>query len=241
MQPTKRGHRNVLIYIHEEHLGSESLNLQLHGWPAVALVPTAHLLVWNGYWQVPLVKSKSAGSLSSHWAISSTPWSKSTHCCTLPVPLRAMNIFNTQICEYKGVLLCWRYVFQLLLSNNKRVRLNYLYFPLVLCLVPRAEITCCFSTHSSTTDSCEGRCISSVAFDYVIDETSFCFLFFKIRISFHSSPACLSQTGSLMKASWPMASPVDEVLIRSSQYLMETAHDLRLRLKAYMLPPKNKV
>ncbi|PWA23182.1 hypothetical protein CCH79_00002430, partial [Gambusia affinis] len=50
----------------------------------------------------------------------------------------------------------------------------------------------------------------------------------------------LGKTGSLMKASWPMASPVDEVLIRSSQYLMETAHDLRLRLKAYMLPPKNK-
>lgn len=44
-----------------------------------------------------------------------------------------------------------------------------------------------------------------------------------------------------MKASWPVAGPVDEVLIRSSQYLMETAHDLRLRLKAYMLPPKSKV
>lgn len=44
-----------------------------------------------------------------------------------------------------------------------------------------------------------------------------------------------------MKASWPVAGPVDEVLIRSSQYLMETAHDLRLRLKAYMQPPKSKV
>ncbi|MEQ2306039.1 Leucine--tRNA ligase, cytoplasmic [Ameca splendens] len=50
----------------------------------------------------------------------------------------------------------------------------------------------------------------------------------------------LGKTGSLMKASWPVAGPVDEVLIRSSQYLMETAHDLRLRLKAYMLPPKSK-
>ncbi|XP_056140550.1 leucine--tRNA ligase, cytoplasmic-like [Lampris incognitus] len=50
----------------------------------------------------------------------------------------------------------------------------------------------------------------------------------------------LGKPGSLMKASWPVAGPVDEVLIRSSQYLMETAHDLRLRLKAYMLPPKNK-
>lgn len=44
-----------------------------------------------------------------------------------------------------------------------------------------------------------------------------------------------------MKASWPVAGPVDEILIRSSQYLMETAHDLRLRLKAYLQPPKNKV
>ncbi|KAK1788006.1 hypothetical protein P4O66_016482, partial [Electrophorus voltai] len=52
--------------------------------------------------------------------------------------------------------------------------------------------------------------------------------------------ALLGKSDSLMKASWPVAGPVDEVLIRSSQYLMETAHDLRLRLKAYMQPPKNK-
>lgn len=45
---------------------------------------------------------------------------------------------------------------------------------------------------------------------------------------------------SLMKASWPPAGPVDELLLCSSQYLMETAHDLRLRLKAYLQPPKNK-
>uniref|UniRef100_A0A8C5BEW2 leucine--tRNA ligase n=1 Tax=Gadus morhua TaxID=8049 RepID=A0A8C5BEW2_GADMO len=50
----------------------------------------------------------------------------------------------------------------------------------------------------------------------------------------------LAKGGSLMKASWPAAGPVDEVLIRSSQYLMETAHDLRLRFKAYMQPPKSK-
>ncbi|KAG8008559.1 Leucine--tRNA ligase, partial [Nibea albiflora] len=50
----------------------------------------------------------------------------------------------------------------------------------------------------------------------------------------------LGKTGSLTKASWPVAGPVDEILIRSSQYLMETAHDLRLRLKAYMQPPKSK-
>ncbi|XP_069052052.1 leucine--tRNA ligase, cytoplasmic [Lepisosteus oculatus] len=50
----------------------------------------------------------------------------------------------------------------------------------------------------------------------------------------------LGKSGSLMKAAWPVAGPVDEILIRSSQYLMETAHDLRLRLKNYMLPAKGK-
>lgn len=44
-----------------------------------------------------------------------------------------------------------------------------------------------------------------------------------------------------MNASWPVAGPVDESLIRSSQYLMEVAHDLRLRLKNYMMPAKGKV
>ncbi|KAJ8348013.1 hypothetical protein SKAU_G00266020 [Synaphobranchus kaupii] len=50
----------------------------------------------------------------------------------------------------------------------------------------------------------------------------------------------VGKSGSLMKAAWPAAGPVDEVLIRSSQYLTETAHDLRLRIKAYMQPPKTK-
>ncbi|XP_053187025.1 leucine--tRNA ligase, cytoplasmic-like [Scomber japonicus] len=39
---------------------------------------------------------------------------------------------------------------------------------------------------------------------------------------------------------WGLLGKVGDIWIRSSQYLMETAHDLRLRLKAYMLPPKNK-
>ncbi|KAL0994734.1 hypothetical protein UPYG_G00126440 [Umbra pygmaea] len=50
----------------------------------------------------------------------------------------------------------------------------------------------------------------------------------------------MGKTGSLMNASWPVAGPVDEVLMRSSQYVMETAHDLRIRLKAYLSPPKSK-
>uniref|UniRef100_A0A672RBG4 Leucine--tRNA ligase, cytoplasmic n=1 Tax=Sinocyclocheilus grahami TaxID=75366 RepID=A0A672RBG4_SINGR len=50
----------------------------------------------------------------------------------------------------------------------------------------------------------------------------------------------LGKSGSIMKARWPTAGPVDEILIRSSQYLMDTAHDLRLRLKAYTQPAKGK-
>uniref|UniRef100_A0A803SKM1 Leucine--tRNA ligase, cytoplasmic n=1 Tax=Anolis carolinensis TaxID=28377 RepID=A0A803SKM1_ANOCA len=48
------------------------------------------------------------------------------------------------------------------------------------------------------------------------------------------------KTDSIMKASWPVPGPVDEILIRSSQYLTEAAHDLRLRLKNYMAPAKGK-
>ncbi|CAM4671828.1 unnamed protein product [Leuciscus chuanchicus] len=50
----------------------------------------------------------------------------------------------------------------------------------------------------------------------------------------------LGKSSSVMKACWPTAGPVDEILIRSSQYLMDTAHDLRLRLKAYTQPAKGK-
>ncbi|XP_059773375.1 leucine--tRNA ligase, cytoplasmic [Balaenoptera ricei] len=50
----------------------------------------------------------------------------------------------------------------------------------------------------------------------------------------------LGKPDSVMNASWPLAGPVDETLIRSSQYLMEVAHDLRLRLKNYMIPAKGK-
>lgn len=50
----------------------------------------------------------------------------------------------------------------------------------------------------------------------------------------------LGKSGSIMEAHWPTAGPVDEILIRSSQYLMDTAHDLRLRLKTYTQPAKGK-
>lgn len=50
----------------------------------------------------------------------------------------------------------------------------------------------------------------------------------------------LGKPDSIMRASWPVVGPVDDTLIRSSQYLMEVAHDLRLRLKNYMMPAKGK-
>ena len=34
-----------------------------------------------------------------------------------------------------------------------------------------------------------------------------------------------------MYARWPVAGEVNEILIKASQYVMDTAHDLRLRLK----------
>ncbi|PVD35216.1 hypothetical protein C0Q70_06497 [Pomacea canaliculata] len=45
---------------------------------------------------------------------------------------------------------------------------------------------------------------------------------------------------SIMHAAWPVAGPVDEVLIRSSEYLMDAAHEFRLRLKTALHPGKNK-
>ncbi|XP_041463442.1 leucine--tRNA ligase, cytoplasmic-like isoform X1 [Lytechinus variegatus] len=50
----------------------------------------------------------------------------------------------------------------------------------------------------------------------------------------------LGKDGLLMRASWPVAGSVDDVLVRSSEYLMDTAHELRLRVKMAMNPPKKK-
>lgn len=55
------------------------------------------------------------------------------------------------------------------------------------------------------------------------------------------SAVFILKTYSIMKASWPVPGPVDEILIHSSQYLTEVAHDLRIRLKNYMAPAKGKV
>nr|KAG5701780.1 hypothetical protein BaRGS_000770 [Batillaria attramentaria] len=49
-----------------------------------------------------------------------------------------------------------------------------------------------------------------------------------------------SKGESIMHAPWPVAGPVDELLIRSSEYLMDAAHEFRLRLKSALNPGKNK-
>ncbi|XP_039295414.1 leucine--tRNA ligase, cytoplasmic [Nilaparvata lugens] len=49
----------------------------------------------------------------------------------------------------------------------------------------------------------------------------------------------LGKSESVVDARWPQESPVDEVLIKSSAYLMEAAHSFRLQQKN-LLAPKNK-
>lgn len=44
----------------------------------------------------------------------------------------------------------------------------------------------------------------------------------------------LFQKTSILKARWPQAGPVNELQIKSSEYLMETAHSFRIYLKTYL-------
>lgn len=99
-------------------------------------LPVEALFLLLIYWcemaidKFPVVKYKSAGSLSSHWAFP-LQHETSTHAVKRFQQQHswARNIFNTQICDYKGVLLCWRYVSQLSLSNNKRAPSTTFIFP----------------------------------------------------------------------------------------------------------------
>ncbi|EDV19829.1 uncharacterized protein TRIADDRAFT_61696 [Trichoplax adhaerens] len=43
--------------------------------------------------------------------------------------------------------------------------------------------------------------------------------------------ALIGKKGSIMSAAWPTAGPVDKILLRASDYLMNGAHDFRLRIK----------
>ncbi|XP_045480159.1 leucine--tRNA ligase, cytoplasmic isoform X1 [Harmonia axyridis] len=50
----------------------------------------------------------------------------------------------------------------------------------------------------------------------------------------------LGKKTSIVKAAWPEAGPINEIQIKSSQYLMDTAHSLRLHLKTYLQGTKTK-
>ena len=53
--------------------------------------------------------------------------------------------------------------------------------------------------------------------------------------------SCDFQSKSIMHATWPAVGPYDKILVQSSQYLMDAAHDFRKRLKAYTATGKGKV
>lgn len=50
----------------------------------------------------------------------------------------------------------------------------------------------------------------------------------------------LGKKESIMHASWPVVGPIDKLLLQSSQYLMDAAHDFRKRQKAYTATGKSK-
>ncbi|XP_076244562.1 leucyl-tRNA synthetase isoform X2 [Calliopsis andreniformis] len=48
----------------------------------------------------------------------------------------------------------------------------------------------------------------------------------------------IGKEGSILNTKWPQIGEIDEILIKSSQYLMDAAHSFRLLLKSYMTPKK---
>ena len=46
------------------------------------------------------------------------------------------------------------------------------------------------------------------------------------------------QSGSIVNARWPVGGEVDDVLIRSSQYIVDAAHEFRIRKKSLLQPKK---
>ncbi|XP_012229302.1 leucine--tRNA ligase, cytoplasmic [Linepithema humile] len=49
----------------------------------------------------------------------------------------------------------------------------------------------------------------------------------------------VGKDGSILNARWPSVGKIDEILIKSSQYLMDAAHAFRILLKHYMTPKKS--
>ncbi|OAD52391.1 Leucine--tRNA ligase, cytoplasmic, partial [Eufriesea mexicana] len=49
----------------------------------------------------------------------------------------------------------------------------------------------------------------------------------------------IGKEGSILNVRWPHIGEIDEVLIKSSQYLMDAAHSFRIHLKNYLIPKKS--
>lgn len=50
----------------------------------------------------------------------------------------------------------------------------------------------------------------------------------------------LGKKGSIVRATWPVGGPIDDILVRSSSYLMEAAHAFRLQVKNHILTASKK-
>lgn len=50
----------------------------------------------------------------------------------------------------------------------------------------------------------------------------------------------LKKNGSILNAKWPAVGEINEILIKSSEYLMDAAHTFRILLKNYITPKKSK-
>ncbi|XP_071570037.1 leucine--tRNA ligase, cytoplasmic [Temnothorax nylanderi] len=50
----------------------------------------------------------------------------------------------------------------------------------------------------------------------------------------------LEKDGSILNAKWPAVGEINEILIKSSEYLMDAAHTFRILLKNYMTPKKSR-
>ncbi|XP_043525859.1 leucine--tRNA ligase, cytoplasmic [Frieseomelitta varia] len=48
----------------------------------------------------------------------------------------------------------------------------------------------------------------------------------------------IGKEGNILNAKWPQVEEIDEILIKSSQYLMDAAHSFRILLKNYLAPKK---
>ena len=64
---------------------------------------------------------------------------------------------------------------------------------------------------------------------------------FDASVGFKLNEIISPQSSTIMYARWPTPGDVDVMLIKASNFLMDTAHDLRLRLKNRIAQAASKV